>query len=227
MGTSKGYITPTNIHWTNTKREITQYLNNNSDDGIPKIVRKFTKAMREEHISGSSFTRATFAFLGLYKNIQDYGIEYALTQINRNDLIDKTSEEIWSKLFEEFTNNGATIEDSLAADALSKALSNLNIIEPEEIINIKQDILLKEILACFIIINFEFRYAEKIDKKKSPAQARKILDEIGDYITSIIHEKLDLKAIEGIDFNNIDNCSYVDKIINDTYTLVENIYMEV
>lgn len=50
-----------------------------------------------------------------------------MREYNREDLIGKPSEVVWTELLHEFTNSGASVEDNMAADALSQAMDNLEI----------------------------------------------------------------------------------------------------
>lgn len=226
MGTSKGYIAPTRIEWSNSKRAVTQMLRDGSTDSVTKVASKFATAMKTDTVDGSVFSKAISGILGLSRNISDHGLNHALNQINRPDLIGKSSSEIWSELFDEYTNNSATAEDALAADALSKSLSNLDIEDPEQLGDISQEVLLKELLSNFISINFDFRYAEKIAKGRTPAEAHRIMKEMQDYIRSVIYERLNIDDIGAVDFTKLSNSQYIDKALKEAYSTFEDLYAE-
>lgn len=224
MGTSKGYIAPTRIQWTQAKRAVTQMLNDRDSDSVAKAGSKFATAMKADATSNSTFAYAASGILSLSKSIAGHGMTYALNQINRPDLIGKPSSEIWDELFHKYTKNGATTEDTLAADALSKAMANLNIMNLEQLGNISQEVLLKEMLIDYIVINFDFRFSEKIGKDRTPAEAHRILEEMQEYIKSNLYEKLNFSDIDNIDFTNLSENEYVDKALNDMYTVLEELY---
>lgn len=226
MGTSKGYIAPTRIEWSNSKRAVTQMLRDGSTDSVTKAASKFTNAMKTDAVDGSVFSKAVSGILGLSRNISSHGLDYALNQINRPDLIGKSSSEIWNELFNEYTHNSATAEDALAADALSKSLSNLDIEDPEQLGNISQEVLLKELLSNFISINFDFRYFEKIAKGRTPAEAHRIMKEMQDYIRSVTYEKLIIDDIKEVDFTQLSSSKYIDKVLKEAYSTFENLYVE-
>lgn len=226
MGTSKGYIAPTRIQWTQAKRAVTQMIRDGDSGSIAKAASKFSTAMKADRSSGGTFAHAATAILSLSRSIANNGLTYALNQIQRPDLIGKPSAEIWNELFSEYTHNGATIEDSLAADALSKALSNLNITDFEQLINISPEALLKEMLVEYIAINFEFRFAEKIGKDHTPAETYRILQEMQDYIRSSLYESIGFKEISAINFTDMADCRHVDKALIDAYSVFEELYME-
>ena len=202
MGTSKGYIAPTRIEWSNSKRAVTQMLHDGSADSVTKAASKFATAMKTDTVDGSVFSKAVTGILGFSRNISDHGLNYALNQINRSDLIGKSSPEIWNELFNDYTNNSATVEDALAADALSRSLSN------------------------FISINFDFRYAEKIAKGRSPSEAHQIMKEMQDYIRSVTYEKLNLDDIGTVDFTKLSSSQYIDKALKEAYSTFEDLYAE-
>ncbi len=226
MGTSKGYISPTRIQWTNAKRAVTQMLNDRDASSTAKAISRFATAMKADTTPSSTFSKAASVILGLSKLISYSGTENALNQINRQDLVGKSSEEIWNELLNEYTNNGSTKEDALAADALSKTLANLKIQDLEQLGQIKQDVLLLEMLSNYISICFEFRYSEKIGKDRSPFETAKIIREIQDYIRSNLYENLKLSDINAVDFFELSNSKYVDNALRDAYSVFENLYVE-
>lgn len=226
MGTSKGYIAPTRIEWTQAKRAVTQMLNDRDANSRAKVGSKFANAMKSDVSTSSTFSRAATGILGLARSIADHGLVYALNQINRSDLIGKEPSEIWDELFHEYTNSGATAEDALAADALSKAILNLGIEDLEQLGSIAPEALLKEMLIDYITVSFNFRFSEKIEKGRNPAEAHRILDEMQGYIKSNLYEKLSFNDIESVDFSHLLGSEYVDRALNDAYTVFEELYSE-
>ena len=226
MGTSKGYIPPTRIQWTNAKRAVTQMLNDRDASSTAKAASRFATAMKADATPNTTFSKAATGLLGLSKAIAGSGTTNALNQIGRQDLIGKSSEEIWNELLHEYTNNGSTAEDALAADALSKTLENLNIKDLEQLGDVQQDVLLLEMLINFISINFEYRFSEKIGKDRSPIEASSIIKEIQDYISSNLYETLQLSDINDVNFLYLSNSQYVDSALIDAYSIFENLYTE-
>lgn len=226
MGTSKGYIPPTRIQWTNAKRAVTQMLSNRDASSTAKAVSRFATAMKADATPNTTFSKAVTGILGLSKAIAGSGSTNALNQIGRQDLIGKSSEEIWNELLHEYTNSGSTAEDALAADALSKTLENLNIKDLEQLGEVQQDVLLLEMLINFISINFEYRFSEKIGKDRSPLEASRIIKEIQDYIRSNLYETLKFSDINDVNFLDLSNSQYVDVSLRDAYSIFENLYTE-
>ena len=77
--------------------------------------------------AGGSFQSAAARTLGFAQKVASGGLDNALREYNREDLVGKPSEVVWTELLHEFTNSGASVEDNMAADALSQAMDNLEI----------------------------------------------------------------------------------------------------
>ena len=144
MGTSKGYISPTRIEWTNAKRSVGQMIKNPSAESISKAASRFSTAMKSDMASAgnATFISAATSILGFVNRASSQGIDAALKEIDREDLIGRDSSEIWDELLYMYTNEGESDEDSLALDALSLATKNLNI-DLERLSEIQSDVFLR------------------------------------------------------------------------------------
>lgn len=136
MGTSKGYIAPTTSHWSTAKRAVTAFINNRDFDSKAKAASKYATAMKTDMSTGGSFQSAAARTLGFAQKVASGGLDNALREYNREDLIGKPSEVVWTELLHEFTNSGASVEDNMAADALSQAMDNLEIEDIADIGNV-------------------------------------------------------------------------------------------
>ena len=190
MGTSKGYIAPTTSHWSTAKRAVTAFINNRDFDSKAKAASKYATAMKTDMSTGGSFQSAAARTLGFAQKVASGGLDNALREYNREDLIGKPSEVVWTELLHEFTNSGASVEDNMAADIA-------------DIGNVSVDILLKEMLKEYIKENFDFRYEEKISKGKTPAQTSAILNDMHEYIENSIDGDLNLDNLKSVDFSNM------------------------
>ena len=150
MGTSKGYIAPTTLHWSKAKRAVTSFINNRDYDSKAKAASKYATAMKTDMSTGGSFQSAAARTLGFAQKVASGGLDNALREYNREDLVGKPSEVVWTELLHEFTNSGASVEDNMAADALSQAMDNLEIEDIADIGNVSVDVLLKEMLKEYI-----------------------------------------------------------------------------
>lgn len=226
MGTSKGYISPTRIQWTNAKRSVGQMIKNPSSESISKAASRFSTAMKSDMASSgeSTFVSAAAGILGFVNRASSQGIDVALKEIDREDLIGKNSSEIWDELLYMYTNEGKSDEDSLALDALSLATKNLNI-DLEHLNEIQSDVFLKEMIVDYICLKFEFHYEEKIGKAKPPAEKRKILDSMRKYIRGNTYEEVALENIREINFSKLSGDKYVKDALEDAFTTLEELYM--
>ena len=64
MGTSKGYIAPTTLHWSTAKRAVTSFIKNRDYDSKAKAASKYATAMKTDMSTGGSFQSAAARALG-------------------------------------------------------------------------------------------------------------------------------------------------------------------
>jgi hypothetical protein len=164
MGTSKGYIAPTKPEWSNAKRAVSAYLRNRDSESKGNAVQKFAEAMNTSGGTVSqSFSSAAGGILGFARSANQIGLDNTLSAFGRDDFIGKDPKYILSELLNQFTNNAATIDDSMAADALSQAFDNLAIETIDDLGTVDLDSLFREMVTEFININFDLRFEEKMD----------------------------------------------------------------
>lgn len=221
-----GYIAPTTPHWSTAKRAVTAFINNRDFDSKAKAASKYATAMKKDMSTGGSFQSAAAGVLGFAQKVASGGIDNALREYHREDLIGKSSEVVWTELLHEFTNYGASVEDNMAADALSQAMENLEIEDIADIGNVSVDILLKEMLKEYIKENFDFRYEEKISKGKTPAQTSAILNDMHEYIENSIDGDLNLDNLKSVDFSNMGTSQIVEDALSDALSVFEKYYGE-
>lgn len=89
MGTSKGYIAPTTSHWSTAKRAVTAFINNRDFDSKAKAASKYATAMKTDMSTGGSFQSAAARTLGFAQKVASGGLDNALREYNREDLIGK------------------------------------------------------------------------------------------------------------------------------------------
>lgn len=226
MGTSKGYIAPTTPHWSQAKRAVTSYINSGDGNSRSIAASKFADAMRHEISSSGNFIRASGSVIAFANAVSRGGLNQALRDFGREDLIGKNSETIFYELLQDFTNYGSTIEDYLSAEAISSALKELQVTDMDQLKDISCEQLLTEMLVEYIKYSFAFRYEEKIRIKKSPAETEKLLKEMNQYISNKIHNKLDVKDLQSIDFTQLKTSEFVENALIDAYKVFELFYGE-
>lgn len=227
MGTSKGYIAPTKPEWSDAKRAVSAYLRNRDSKSKGKAVQKFAEAMNTSGGTVSqSFSSAAGGILGFARSINQNGLDNTLSAFGRDDLIGKDPEYILRELLNQFTNNAATIDDSMAADALSQAFDNLGIETIDDLGTVDLDSLLREMVTEFININFDLRFEEKIGHGRAPTEKFAILDEMHKYIADTIHDVLTEREIEKIDLANLNASTIVMDILKDAFNVCARFYGE-
>lgn len=227
MGTSKGYIAPTSIHWSLSKRAVTQYMNGVSPDTRSNAASKFASAMKNDSAASSAFTRALWKMALFSNRVHTSGFESALREVGREDLIGKNAGEVFDELLNDFTNDGATKEDYLAAQAIGEALNILGIENLSELANIPTEDLIIEILSEYVKYSFAFRYSEKISAGRTPAQADSILRDMGNYISNKIHSDFDRSVLNGMDIKSLGTSGVANQLLVDALSIFEEYYGEV
>ena len=222
MGTSKGYIPPTKPEWSKAKRAVSGFLRNRDSDSRANVIQKFGEAMN----SRAAVASAAGNVIALAQDIRKYGLEHSLVNFGRSDLIGKSSDEILQELLYQFTNDSASIEDSLAADSLSQALENLQIDSVEQLGSVDLDILLKEMVISFVLISFDLNFDEKIGKGRTSSEKFEILDEMHSYIADELYASLHSTELEQIDLGNISAASIVQRTLKEAYDVCVRFYGE-
>lgn len=227
MGTSKGYISPTRVPWSNAKRAVGEMIKEPSAENISKVASKFATAMKSDITSknySDTFNSAVAGILGFIQSAASSGVDNTLRGMGFEELIGKSSNEIWDELLYFYTNDGKTDEDALALDALSLTTKNLEL-NIEKLEEIDSAILLKEMIVNYICLKFEFHYEEKIGKRISPSQKGQILEKMKKYIRANVYEGLTFESIRSIDFQKLNGNQYVKDSLWDAFSTLEDIYL--
>lgn len=227
MGTSKGYISPTKPEWTSAKRAISSYLRNRDSESRANAMNKYVTALASTNgTSSSSFSSSAGGVIGFARGIANNGLNDTLIEFGRQDLIGKDSVEILDAIMDQFTNGSATLEDSLAADAISKAFENLKIETADDLGKVDIDQLLGEMVIEFININFDLRFDERIGKGRTPAEKALVLDDIHNYVANTLYGKLNTKQISNMDFSKLQASDIVKDTLQDAYETFLKYYGE-
>ncbi|WP_294241978.1 hypothetical protein [Pseudobutyrivibrio sp.] len=225
MGTSKGYIPPTKPEWSSAKRAVSSFLRNRDEESKENAIHKFGEAMSSAGIvSGSTFSSAAGNILGFAQGIRENGLDNTLVEFGREDLIGKKPDEILEELIYQFTNNSSTLEDSLASDALSQALENLNIETVDDLGKVEIDALLREMVADFVIISFDLVFDEKIGKGRGQAEKEMILKEMHTFIADAVYSFLSQEELKKVDFANMSASSVVKNSLDEAYRICASYY---
>lgn len=225
MGTSKGYISPTKPEWTSAKRAISSYLRNRDSESMASAMNKYVAALASTNGTSSSvFSSSAGGVLGFARGISNNGLNDTLIEFGRQDLIGKNPEEILDAIMDQFTNGSATLEDSLAADAISKAFENLGIETADDLGKVDIDQLLGEMVIEFININFDLRFDERIGRGRTPAEKAEILDDMHNYVANFLYGKLNAQQISKMDFSKLHASDIVEETLKDAYEIFQKYY---
>ena len=226
MGTSKGYISPTKPEWTSAKRAISSYLRNRDSESMASAMNKYVAALAStpNGTSSSVFSSSAGGVLGFARGISNNGLNDTLIEFGRQDLIGKNPEEILDAIMDQFTNGSATLEDSLAADAISKAFENLGIETADDLGKVDIDQLLGEMVIEFININFDLRFDERIGRGRTPAEKAEILDDMHNYVANFLYGKLNAQQISKMDFSKLHASDIVEETLKDAYEIFQKYY---
>ena len=231
MGTSKGYIAPTRPEWSKAKRAVSTYLKNGDSDSRANAVAKYAEAMRFGNAGsggspsyGSSFSSAAGNVLSFARGIAENGLDDTLIQFGRSDLIGKSADTIIHELLTQFTNHNATIEDSLASEALSTAFDVLGVESPEDMAKIDLDAFLLELIIAFVNNNFDFRFYEKVSRGRTPENTRTILQDVHEYIDGTLRSNLSTTEIDKIDLSRMGADSIVSTMLDDAFSTCMTFY---
>lgn len=225
MGTSKGYIAPTRSEWSKAKRAVSVYLKTKDSESRANAVSEYAKAMRTGGTGGgSSFSSAVGNVLSFSRNVANNGINEALNQFGRNDLIGKPPEIIVHELLDHFTNHGSTAEDSLVSAALSSAFEVMNIETPDDLGKMDLDAFLLEVIISFINYDFDFRFNEKISQGRTPEDTLRILNDVHGYIDGTLRNKLTPADVGRIDLTQIETNKIVSDMLNDAFSTCMTFY---
>lgn len=228
MGTSKGYIAPKKPEWSNAKRAVSTFLRNRDAESKSGAVSKYAEAMITSGASiSTSFSSAAGNILGFVSGVGAYGLNDTLHFFGRDDLVGLEPDVILNELLNQFTNDSATMEDSLAAEALSQAFDNLDIETIDDLGTVDIDILLREMVTEYININFDLRFEEKIGKGRAPSEKNTIMEEMHNYIADTIHDIFSQKVIKELNLSNIGAAKVVQDTLSDAFNTCINYYGDI
>lgn len=227
MGTSKGYIAPSTPHWSHAKRGITSYLNDSTDDKRKTAAAGYAKAM---NTSGFSNSRAVHAFANIAffaASSKVKGVNAALKEIGREDLLDRPSEEVLNELMLDFTNDGATIDDAIALDCISAALIVLEINSLEDLSKVETSQFIKELVCQFAQHKFAQLFDKQIRNKfPNTGEANAKITEMQEYIYYTMEQRLSSEILSKINPRNLADESIVQDTMKKGFQLLEEFYGE-
>lgn len=227
MGTSKGYIAPSTPHWSRAKRSITSYLGNPSDEKKTSAASGYAKAM---NATGFSNSRAVSAFSGMASFAVSSGAKgyhAALQEIGRDDILALPPEEALSELIHAFASDGATIDDAIALDCISDALTVLEIQLPEQLSTLDVNKLIKELVCQFAKHKFAQLFDKQIRNKfPNVEEANARIAEMQEYIYYTMELKLTSNVLLEINPENLANEPVIQETLAKGFEFLGEFYGE-
>ena len=225
MGTSKGYISPTNIPWRQAKRAVTSFVNNSgSDSKLQRVVGKYASAKVSD---ASNYQAAVNSISRVAKIIGSSGsgsLGDYLHEIHRDDLIGKSAEELVTALLYDELNNGSSTEEQLLIDTIPQVLENLEVATQEDLRNITPTSFMVEFLGEFICNDFDRCFDEQIRRHISPREYDQVIGRIHGFIKNSIYDMKDRLARAITSFGSLENNSIVTNCINEAFQIFKTLY---
>lgn len=227
MGTSKGYIAPSTPHWAQSKRKVSMYISNPTNDSIRTAASSYAKAMNTEGYSNSRAVTAIAGLASFAASARKNGYANALREIGREDLLSLNPEEAFSELTLYYANDGETIDDAIALDCISAALVVLDIQKIDDLQNIDSSLFIREMVCQFAKLKFAQLYYKQIyNKCPNLAQADKLIEQMQSYIYYTMKNELTEEMLTSINPHNLSDESIVKAVIKNGFELMEHYYGE-
>lgn len=227
MGTSKGYIPPTTIPWKNAKRAITAFRNEPlSSDRMQNAIGHYANARAGNGAGGRSAARAVNGISGILGAFKSGSVNSYLAEINRPDLIGKSSKEIFDTLLYQFTNNGSSPVDRVLLFSIANVLDTLGIVTDEDFTNISPEEFLIDFLAEFVCNDFDRCFEEQLRKDVLPSEYDSTQENIHGYIRNTIFSMRDELKAQALDFAKLQDTKLVRSVVDKAYRLFSDLCVE-
>lgn len=225
MGTSKGYIPPTTIPWRDAKRAVSAFRREPlAGDLMQNAIARYAKARVGNGNENTNVTRAIIKTADFLNAVQTGTISSFLQNINRIDLLGKSTRELFDTLLYEFTNNSNTPTDRILNFVMSQVLENLGVKSEDDFVGINPVDFLLEFLAEYICSDFDFRFEEQLRKGVIPSDYETTQNNIHGFIRNTVFAMRDSEEIRSIDYSSLRNEQIVQDIMNETFNIFSRLY---
>ena len=147
-----------------------------------------------------------------------------MRHINREDLIGKDAEELFSSILLQNAEEGNTAETKLLMDTIPQVLENLSIVNPDDLEGLNPQDFMAEFLGEFICNDFDRCFDEHIRRHVLPKDYDRIRDKIHGYIKNAIYESKNSLLREIGSFDKLEQSDVVKNCIDDAYQLFMDVY---
>lgn len=188
MGTSKGYIPPTNAQWKQAKGAVTRMLGTSKGNkGTKEAISKYADAYMSTHLANSNIAIVAGGVMNFLNSISANGINFTAHSLGLDSLLNKSGNELYKGILDYFARDFSTTDMQIIRDSLSETFKHLEVDTFEDFGEIKSDDFLINFLIEFVVKNFETCFAEKILSKLELAND---YDQIMDEVSKIIENKI-------------------------------------
>lgn len=225
MGTSKGYISPTNIPWRQAKRAVTSFVDDfGSDSKLQRVVSNYAAAKLSDASNYQAVANSISGIARIIDSSGSGGLGNYLHDIHRDDLIGRSAEEIITALLYDEVNNGSTVEEQLLIDTIPQVLENLEVVTQEDLQNVTPASFMVEFLGEYICNDFDRCFDEQIRRHISPREYDIVVGRIHGYIKNTIYELKDQLVRSITSFESLENNSIVTNCITEAFQIYKMLY---
>lgn len=227
MGTSKGYIPPTNQNWKNAKRAIGEIRKNgHSHSKVQQAVKKYAEAYGETHLGSSSVSIVAGNVLAFLSDLSKVGFNDAIAKYGLSELENLKGVELYNELLNYFASNVNTLDNQIIRDSFGDTLDKLQVDELRDLEAIDAQQFLMTFLAEFVVKGFEACFAEKlIEHMDDLSKYDEIIKDVEMIVEERIYVDQSINNILELDFRTKEGEEYISKIINDTFNTLKQMEM--
>ena len=225
MGTSKGYISPTNIPWRQAKRAVTSFVKDSgSDVKLQRVVGNYAAAKVGDASNYQAAVNSISQVARIIGSAGSGGLGNYLHEIHRDDLIGKSAEELVTALLYDELNNGSSAEEQLLFDTIPQVLENLEVATQEDLRSITPASFMVEFLGEFICNDFDRCFDEQIRRHISHREYDQVIGKIHGFIKNSIYDMKDRLVRAVTSFESLESNSIVTNCLNEAFQIFKTLY---
>lgn len=223
MGTSKGYIPPTNQNWKNAKRAVGEIGKNGySHSKVQRAVKKYAEAYGETHLGKSSVSTVAGNVLAFLSDLSKIGYSNTITKYALSEFENLKGIELYDALLNYFASNVNSPDNQIIRDSLGDTFDKLKVNELIDLEAIDTQQFLMTFLAEFVVKGFEECFAEKlIEHMEDLSKYDEIIKDVEQIVEERIFVDQAINHILELDFRAKEGQEYISKIIGDTFNILK------
>lgn len=223
MGTSKGYIPPTNTKWKSAKRAVGDIGKKGySHQKVQLAVKKYAEAYVETHLGKSSVSIVAGNVLAFLSDLSKIGFTNTIVKYGFSEFENLKGIELYNALLNYFASNVNTPDNQIVRDSLGDTLDKLQVDELKDLESIDSQQFLMNFLAEFVVKGFEECFAEKLlEHMVDLSKYDEIIKEVEQIVEERIYVDQTINNIFNLDFRTEEGQEYISKIISDTFNTLK------